>query len=46
MGKREKAFLPLVCGVGLSVIPYVVPNVYGLVAAGTALVVLPLFLKL
>jgi hypothetical protein len=44
-GKRERAPIPLLCGVALSAIPYVIPNVVGLVSAGLVLAVLPIFVK-
>ena len=44
-GKKQKAVVPLAVGVALFVVPYVVPNVYMLVAAGAVLVMLPYFVR-
>ena len=45
-GKRQKAVVPLFTGIALFVVPYIISNVYMLVAAGVALVILPYFVKL
>ncbi len=45
-GKKQKAVVPLAAGVALFVVPYVVPNVYMLVAVGVALVILPYFVRI
>jgi len=45
-GKKQKAVVPLVVGVALFIVPYVVPNVYILVAAGVFLVILPYFVRI
>jgi hypothetical protein len=45
-GKQQKAFIPLFSGIALFVIPYFISNVYLLVAAGVALVALPVFVKI
>jgi hypothetical protein len=45
-GKKQRAVVPLACGVGLMLIPYVVPNAFVLVAVGIVLVALPYFWRL
>jgi predicted membrane protein len=45
-GKKQKAVVPLAVGVTLFVVPYVIPNVYMLVAAGVVLVILPYFVRI
>lgn len=45
-GKRQRAIVPLVCGVALMVVPYMVPNAWLLVAAGAAISAVPFFVKL
>jgi len=44
-GKKQRSPVPLVCGVGLMVYPYFVPNVYLLVAIGVFLTALPYFFR-
>ena len=45
-GKKQKAVVPLVCGLVLMTFPYFVSNTILLVAIGVALMVLPYFVKL
>ena len=45
-GKRQKAIIPLFCGIGLMIIPYFIPNVYLLVPGGIVLIALPYFIKI
>ena len=44
-GKKQKAIVPLISGVGLMVFPYFISNVFILVATGVVFVVLPFILK-
>jgi hypothetical protein len=44
-GKRQKAAVPLGVGIALFALPYLVSNVYVLVAAGVVLVALPRFVR-
>ncbi|TAK04371.1 MAG: hypothetical protein EPO39_11675 [Candidatus Manganitrophaceae bacterium] len=44
-GKRQRAIVPLLAGVALSVLPYFVSNVYLMVGVGIALVALPTFIR-
>jgi len=45
-GKKQKAIMPLLCGVALFVYPYFMPNVYVLVIVGVVLVALPYYVRL
>jgi predicted membrane protein len=45
-GKKQRAPVPLVCGIALMIYPYFIPNVIALVAIGIVLSVIPYFLRL
>ena len=45
-GRRQQAVVPLVAGIALCVVPYMIANVYLLVLAGIVLVALPYFVRL
>ena len=45
-GKKQKAIMPLITGIGLTVFPYFVANVYALIAVGMAFIALPYFVRL
>ena len=45
-GKKQRAVVPLVCGLVLMVFPYFVSNTIFLVLIGVALVVAPYFVRL
>lgn len=45
-GKKQRAVVPLVCGLALMIFPYFVGNNILLVAIGIALVALPYFIRL
>jgi hypothetical protein len=45
-GKKQRAVVPLVCGLALMVFPYFVSNVMLLVGIGVLLMALPCFLRL
>jgi len=45
-GGRQKAPVPLACGVGLIMLPYFVSNILLLIAAGLALMAAPYFVRL
>jgi hypothetical protein len=45
-GKKQKAVVPLISGLGLMIYPYFVSNTILLVAIGTALIVLPYFVRI
>jgi len=44
-GRRQKATVPLLSGIGLFVFPYFISNVYLMVFTGVALVVLPFVIR-
>ena len=44
-GKRQRAPVPLVCGLGLMAFPYFVSNNWALVLIGTTLAAIPYFLR-
>jgi hypothetical protein len=45
-GRKQRAVVPLVCGIVLMVYPYFIPNAIGLVTIGVALTAVPYFLRL
>lgn len=45
-GKKQKAVIPLVCGITLMVFPYFISNSLALVVVGATLAALPCFVKL
>ncbi len=45
-GKRQKAVVPLFCGLGLMIYPYFVSNTILMVAIGVALSALPYFVRI
>jgi hypothetical protein len=45
-GRKQQAVVPLVVGITLFVIPYVITNLYLLLLAGIILVALPYFVRL
>ena len=44
-GKKQKAIIPLISGIGLMVFPYFISNIFILVATGVVFVALPFILK-
>jgi len=44
-GKKQRAAVPLVCGLGLMIFPYFVPNTMLLVGVGALLIAIPYFLR-
>ena len=44
-GEKQKALVPLACGMVLMIYPYFVSNVIALVTIGIGLVALPYFLR-
>jgi hypothetical protein len=44
-GKKQRAIVPLVCGIVLMVFPYFVSDTLLLVAIGIALIVIPYFVR-
>lgn len=45
-GKKQRAVVPLVCGLALMVFPYFIANVTLLVVIGVLLMAIPYFLRL
>jgi hypothetical protein len=45
-GKKQKAIIPLLCGIGLLVVPYFISNIYILIFSGIILVALPFIIKM
>jgi multisubunit Na+/H+ antiporter MnhC subunit len=44
-GRKQRAVVPLVCGVSLFIFPYFMPNVYVLVVTGIVIMVVPYFIR-
>ncbi len=44
--RRQRAPVPLACGVGLVVVPYFVSNAWAMALVGAALVVLPWIVRI
>jgi hypothetical protein len=44
-GKKQKAVIPLLCGIGLIAFPYFISNIYILVLLGIVLIALPYFFR-
>jgi predicted membrane protein len=44
-GKKQRAVVPLVCGLVLMIYPYFIPNAIALVAIGVVLIAVPYFFK-
>jgi hypothetical protein len=45
-GRKQRAVVPLVCGLALMIFPYFVSNSILLIAIGIVLIAIPYFLKL
>ena len=45
-GKKQAAFVPLLCGLALMIFPFFVSNTYALVAVGVVLIAIPYFARL
>jgi hypothetical protein len=44
-GKKQQANIPLVCGIGLMIYPYFIPNTTLLVVIGLLLTAIPYFIR-
>jgi hypothetical protein len=44
-GRKQRAVVPLICGLALMIYPYFIPNTTALVAIGIALSAVPYFLR-
>jgi hypothetical protein len=45
-GKKQKAIIPLLSGIGLIIFPYFISNVFILVITGIVFVAVPFFIKI
>ena len=45
-GKKQKAVVPIITGIALSVVPYFIADVYVLVIVGVILVAIPFFVRI
>ena len=45
-GKKQKAIIPILSGLGLMVFPYFISNIYIMILSGIVLVVLPYFVRI
>lgn len=45
-GKKQKAIIPLFCGIGLMVLPYFIPNMYILILSGIIIVAITYFIRI
>ena len=45
-GRKQKAVVPLVCGLVLMIFPYFVSNIFLLVAIGVMLIAVPYFIRI
>ncbi len=44
-GKKQKAVVPMVCGLALMIFPYLISNTIVLVAIGAMLIAVPYFVR-
>ena len=45
-GKKQKTIVPIICGIGLMVFPYIISNLYILIFSSVILIALPFFIKI
>jgi hypothetical protein len=45
-GRKQKAPVPLICGIGMMIYPYFVSGTLAMLGVGGALMAIPFFLKL
>ena len=45
-GKKQRAVVPLLCGIALMILPYFVSNAWLLVVLGAAIAALPYFVRM
>jgi hypothetical protein len=45
-GRKQKAIVPMLSGIGLMVFPYFIENTYILILSGIVLVALPYFIRI
>ena len=45
-GKKQKAIIPLFCGIVLMILPYFIPNMYILILSGIIIVAITYFIRI
>jgi len=45
-GKKQKAIIPMISGMGLMVFPYFISNIYIMILSGIVLAALPYFIRI
>ena len=45
-GKKQKAIIPLFCGIVLMILPYFIPNMYILILSGIIIAAIPYFIRI
>ena len=45
-GKKQKAIIPILSGIGLMVFPYFISNIYVMILSGIVMVALPYFIRI
>jgi hypothetical protein len=45
-GKKQKAIIPMLSGIGLMVFPYFISNIYLMILSGIVLIALPYFIRI
>lgn len=45
-GKKQKAIIPILSGIGLMVFPYFIENIFILILSGIVLAALPYFIRI
>ncbi len=45
-GRKQRAVVPLVCGIAMMIFPYFIPNPFAVVAIGVTLAAIPYFFRL
>ena len=45
-GKKQKAIIPLFCGIVLMILPYFIPNIYILILSGIIIVTITYFIRI
>ena len=44
-GKKQRRLIPWISGIGLCILPYLIPNVFALVGVSIGLIALPFIVK-
>jgi hypothetical protein len=45
-GKKQKAVMPLICGLGLMLLPYLISNIYLMILSGFVMTAAPFLIKI